>query len=78
MKMSFFWDVSLYSWAECYRYDATSQNKADFSIKTKSSILIIKQTRCTNFSNLFFEQNHMFQTARLSIIRSFSLYTQQR
>jgi hypothetical protein len=38
---------------------------------------IIKPTRCTNFSNLFLEWNYMFQTVPLSIIRSFSLYTQQ-
>jgi len=40
--------------------------------------LIIKPTRCTNFSNLFLDWNsYMFQTVPLSIIRSFSLYTQQ-
>jgi len=39
--------------------------------------LIIKPTRCSNFSNLFLEWNYMFRTAPLSIIRSFSLYTQQ-
>ena len=38
----------------------------------------IKPTRCTNFSNLFLEQKlYMFRTVPLSIIRSFSLYTQQ-
>jgi hypothetical protein len=41
-------------------------------------ILIIKPTRRTNFSNLFFGMKfYMFQTVPLSIIRSFSLYTQQ-
>ena len=38
--------------------------------------LIIKPTRCTNFSNLFFGiKLYMFQTVPLSITRSFSLYT---
>ena len=41
-------------------------------------ILIIKPTICTNFSNLFFGiKLYMFWTVPLSIIRSFSLYTQQ-
>jgi len=40
--------------------------------------LIIKPTRCTNFSNLFLDMKlYMFRTVRLSIIRSSSLYTQQ-
>jgi hypothetical protein len=39
--------------------------------------LIINPTRCTNFSNLFLEWNYMFQTVPVTIIRSFSLYTQQ-
>jgi hypothetical protein len=39
--------------------------------------LIIKPTRCTNFSNLFLEWNPMFWTVPLSINRRFSLYTQQ-
>jgi hypothetical protein len=39
---------------------------------------IIKQTRCTNFSILFyFGMKLLFRTVPLSIIRSFSLYTQQ-
>ena len=43
-----------------------------------SFILIIKPTRSTNFSNLFSEKKpYMFRTVLLSIIRSFSLYTQQ-
>jgi len=42
-------------------------------------ILIIKPTRWTNFSNLFFGiKFSIFRTVPLSIIRSFSLYTQQR
>ena len=42
-------------------------------------ILIIKPTRCTNFSNLFFGiKLYMFRTVPMSIICSFSLYTQQR
>jgi len=39
--------------------------------------LIIKPTRCTNFSNLFLEWNTTFRTIPLSVVRSFSLYTQQ-
>jgi hypothetical protein len=41
------------------------------------NFLIIKPTRCTNFSNFFLEWNYMFRTVPLSIIRSSSLYTQQ-
>ena len=38
----------------------------------------MKPTRCTNFSNLFFGiKLYMFRTVPLSIIGSFSLYTQQ-
>jgi len=33
--------------------------------------LIIKPTRCTNFSNLFLEWNYTFRTVPLSIIRNF-------
>ena len=44
---------------------------------TKNKILI-KSTRCTTFSNLFFGiKLYMFRTVPLTIIRSFSLYTQQ-
>jgi hypothetical protein len=43
----------------------------------RDKFLTIKPTRCTNFSNLFSEWNHMFRTVPLSIIMSFSLYTQQ-
>ena len=39
------------------------------------SALIIKPTRCTNFSNLFLEKLHMFRTVPLPMIRSYSLYT---
>jgi len=40
--------------------------------------LIIKPTRCTNYSILFLEMKlYMFRTIPLSIIRSFSLYTHQ-
>jgi len=56
-----------------------------FYIKSKyvrnficAPVLIIKQTRCTNFWNLFFKLNlYMFRTVSLSIISSFSLYAQQ-
>jgi len=42
------------------------------------SVLIIKPTKCTNYSNLFFWMKlYMFRTVPLSIVRSFSLYTQQ-
>jgi hypothetical protein len=42
------------------------------------TLLIIKPTRCTNFSKFIFGRKlYMFQTVPLSIIRSFSLYTQQ-
>ena len=39
--------------------------------------LIIKPTRCTNFSNLFWKESLHVSECFLSIIRSFSLYTQQ-
>jgi hypothetical protein len=47
------------------------------SIVTNS--LIIKTTRCTNFSNLFCFENelYMFRTVPMPIIRSYSLCTQQ-
>jgi len=42
------------------------------------SFYIIKPTRCTNFSNLFLGiKLYRFWTVPLSIIRSFSLYTQK-
>ena len=45
---------------------------------TLSTFHIIKPTRCTNFSIVFFEMKlYMFWTVPLSIIRSFSLYTPQ-
>ena len=44
----------------------------------RDKFLIIKATRCTNFSNLFFGLKlYVFRTVPLSIIRNFSLYTQQ-
>jgi len=40
--------------------------------------LVIKPTRCTNFSNFFFGiKLYMFRRVPLSIIRSLPLYTQQ-
>jgi hypothetical protein len=42
-----------------------------------TNFLIIKPTRCTNFSNVFWKWNSTFRTVPLSIIRSYSLYTQQ-
>jgi len=48
------------------------------NIKVNLKVLIKTPTRCTNFSNLFFGVSlYMFRTVTLSIIRSFSLYTQQ-
>jgi hypothetical protein len=42
-------------------------------------ILIIKLTRCTNFLKFYFGMKlYMFRTVLLFIIRSYSLYTQQR
>jgi hypothetical protein len=46
-------------------------------LNTDVPILIIKPTRCTNFSYLFLEWNYVFRTVPLSIIRSYSLYTRQ-
>jgi len=41
------------------------------------TVLIIKPTTCTNFSNSFLEKKiYIFRTVPLSIIRGFSLYTQ--
>jgi hypothetical protein len=43
-----------------------------------TNFLKIKPTRCTNFSNLFWKGNSTcFGLVPLSIIRSYSLYTQQ-
>ena len=43
-----------------------------------NSIFITKPTRCTNYSNLFLNKTlHVSGTVSLSIIRNFSLYTQQ-
>ena len=51
----------------------------DLHLKINSvQILIIKPTRCTNFLKFIFGiKLYMFRTVPLSIIRSFSLYTQQ-
>ena len=43
----------------------------------RDTFLTIKATRCTNYSNLFLEWNYIFRTVPLSIIRSFTLNTQQ-
>jgi len=49
------------------------------SLKFVSCILIIKPTRCTNFSNLFLEYySTCFEQVFCSIIRSLVLYTQQK
>ena len=49
------------------------------SVSIRFQFLIIKLTRCTNFSNLFFGiEIYMFRTGFLSIIRSLVLYTQQQ
>jgi len=48
------------------------------SEQERKEVLIIKPTRCTNFSNLFFGiKLYTFQTVPLSIIGSSSLYTQE-
>ena len=48
------------------------------TLSTSYLILIIKPTRCTNFSNFIFGLKlYMFRTVPLSIIRGFSLFTQQ-
>jgi hypothetical protein len=49
----------------------------DFHVTVhRDKFLIIKPTRCANFSNLFFGRKlYMFRAVPLSIIRSFSLYT---
>ena len=46
----------------------------------RDKFCIIKPTRCTNFSNIFYfgMKLYMFRTVPLSMIRSFSPYTQQR
>ena len=55
-----------------------SLRKPDSKVPNCMIILIIKPTRCTNFSNLFSGiKLYMFRTVPLSIIRSFSLYTKQ-
>ena len=42
------------------------------------NFLIIEPTRCTNSSKIYFEMKfYMFRTVPLSIIRSFTMYTQQ-
>ena len=56
--------------------------KPEFDVQVtvhRDKFFIIKPTRCTNFSNLFCfgVKLYMFRTVPLSIIRSFSLYTQQ-
>jgi hypothetical protein len=44
-----------------------------------TNFLTIKPTRCTDFSKLYFGMKlYTFRTVSLSIIRSYSLYTQQR
>jgi len=44
----------------------------------RDKFLIIKPTRCTNFSEFIIGMKiYMFRTVPPSIIRSFSLYTQQ-
>jgi hypothetical protein len=43
-----------------------------------TNFLIIEPTRCTDFSNLFWKWKiYMFRTVCLSIIRSYSLYSQR-
>jgi len=59
---------------------STPQNTFDFHVAMhRDKFLIIKPTRCTNFSEAFnFGMKlYMFRAVSLSIIRSFTLYIQQ-
>jgi len=51
----------------------------DFHVTVhRDKFLTIKPTRCTNFSKFVLGMKlYMFRTVPLSIIRNFSLYTQQ-
>jgi hypothetical protein len=55
------------------------QSESDVHVTVhRDKFLIIEPTRCTNFSKFYFWMKlYVFQTVPLSIIRSFSLYTQQ-
>jgi hypothetical protein len=63
------WHIFLY-------YRSHRRPVTDYKIHCHS-FLITKPTRCTNFSNLFWKWNYIFRTVPLSIVRSYSLYTQQ-
>jgi hypothetical protein len=58
---------------------APTKLESDVHVTVHSDkFLLIKPTRYTNFSNFIFGMKlHIFQTVSLSIIRSFSLHTQQ-
>jgi len=60
-------------WYICISYSFS----ADL-FRIERTFLIIEPTRCTNFSKCYFGMKvYMFRTVPLSIIRRFSLYTQQ-
>ena len=55
-------------------------NNMEFDVHVtvhRDKFLIIKPTRCTNFSNFLGQNLYMFRTVPLPIIRNFSLYTHQ-
>ena len=55
-----------------------SQDNQKRRMKLRIMFLMIEPTRCTNFSKFYFGMKlYMFWTVPLSIIRSFSLCTQQ-
>jgi len=53
--------------------DVTTRTILGWAVQVRKFLifLVIKPTRCTNFSNLFLKWNYMFRTVPLSIIRSF-------
>ena len=53
------------------------RQKRNFPNKCEIWVLVIKLNRCTNFQIYFWKKLKLFRTVPLSIIRSFSLYTQQ-
>jgi hypothetical protein len=65
-------------WSCCVQDVAYKIGKYVLNIEHLLNFLIIKPTRCTNFSTFILEMKlYMFRTVPLSIIRSYSLYTKQ-
>ena len=63
---------------ELQLYTVTCNREITYGMKEDRDIFIIKSTRCTNFSNLFFAiELYMFRAVSLSIIRSLAMNTQQ-